>query len=194
MLVGTRWSRLLAEGGRFLVVGGVATVVALIIFNLLVHGLGSWYEPPLRGNAIAGYVLGHTVGMVISYTGNRVYAFRERETVHADGGVALFFVINVITMALPVACLWFTHEVLGLDSALTDNIAANLVGQPIGLVARFYLFRRLVFRRPVPLLHMNLPPDLVEEIEHPEVEPGPPAPLPASQVVQHTESSTPRSS
>src|SRR5690606_33920181 len=77
-----------------------------------------------------------------------------------------------------VACLWFTHEVLGLDSALSDNVAANLVGQPIGLVARFYLFRRLVFRRPVQLLHMNLPPEVVEEIEHPEGEPGPPAPLP----------------
>lgn len=167
-------------------------MVALIVFNLLVHGLGGWYEPPLRGNAIGGYILGHTIGMVISYTGNRVYAFRERETVHADGGVGLFFVINVVTMALPVACLWFTHEALGLDSAISDNIAANLVGQPLGLVARFYLFRRFVFRRPVPLMQMNLPPDLVEEVDHPEGEPGPGAPLPEA-VTRQPETSTRRS-
>jgi len=173
--VGTRWDRLIAEGGRFLAVGAVATVVALLVFNLLVHGVAGAYDPPLRGNAILGFVLGHTVGMVISYTGNRVWAFRDRETVHADGGVAAFFVINVVTMALPVACLAFSRDVLGLTSVLSDNVAANVIGQPLGLVARFLLFRRFVFRRPVQLLQMNLPPELVDELT-PTATPAAPPP------------------
>lgn len=163
--MGSRWNRLFAEGGRFLAVGGVATLVALVVFNLLVHGFAGTYSPPLAGYAIAGYVIGHTVGMLVSYTGNRVWAFRERETVHADGGVTAFFVINTVTMALPVMALLFSQNVLGLTDAISDNVAANLVGQPLGLVARFYLFRRFVFRRPVPLVHMNEPPDAVDEFD-----------------------------
>lgn len=162
--MGSRWNRLFAEGGRFLAVGGVATVVALVVFNLLVHGFAGLYSPPLAGYAITGYVIGHTVGMLISYTGNRTWAFRERETVHADGGVTAFFVINTVTMAIPVLALLFSQNVLGLTDALSDNIAANLVGQPLGLVARFYLFRRFVFRRPVTLLHMNQHPEEVDEL------------------------------
>lgn len=144
--------------------GGVATVVALIVFNLLVHGFAGLYAPPLAGYAIAGYVVGHAAGMLISYTGNRTWAFRERETVHADGGVTAFFVINTVTMALPVLALLFTQNVLGLTNAISDNVAANLVGQPLGLVARFYLFRRFVFRRAVPLVHMNQHPEDLDEI------------------------------
>ena len=33
-----RWRRILTEAYRFLAVGGVATIVAFLIFNLLVHG------------------------------------------------------------------------------------------------------------------------------------------------------------
>ena len=36
-----RTQRFIAEVGRFLAVGGAATIVALIIFNLLVHGFNT---------------------------------------------------------------------------------------------------------------------------------------------------------
>ena len=53
--MGSRWQRLLAEAGRFLAVGGVATVVALFLFNFLVHGFGTGHRAPL-----ADHVLGPT--------------------------------------------------------------------------------------------------------------------------------------
>jgi hypothetical protein len=59
-------------------------------------------------------------------------------------------------MLIPVACLWLSRNTLGLDDPVSDNLAANVVGLFLGLVARFYLFRTLVFQRPVVL------PDLVQ--------------------------------
>ncbi len=150
-----------AEASRFAAVGGVATLVAIVLFNLLVHGVGSLFDPPLAGHVVTAYVLANSIGMLISYHGSRDYAFRERMPVHADGGRTAYVVINVATMTLPVACLVFTHDVLHLDSPLTDNIAANVVGLGLGFAARFYLFRRFVFRVPPSVIALD-------EIIHPE--------------------------
>jgi len=146
--MGTRWHRLLAEVSKFLAVGGVATLVSVFLFNLLVHGYTPSSQPLLADHAILAYVLANTVGMMISYRGTRSWAFRHRPPVHADGGRSAYLGINVATMSLPVACLWISRHLLGLDDPVSDNLSANVIGLFLGTVARFYLFRRWVFRHP----------------------------------------------
>lgn len=145
--MGPRLRRLLAELGRFLSVGVLATVVAVVLFNLLVHGFGML--PELMGEQpIPAYVLANTVGMVVSYRGSRGWAFRHRPPVQADGGLLAYAVINLATMVLPVLCLWFSREVLHLADPVSDNLAANVIGGVLGTLARFALFRTFVFRHP----------------------------------------------
>ena len=138
--------RLLGESGKFAVVGIVATGVSVLTFNLLVHGYWFIDQALLRNHAITAYVVANLLGMVVSYRGSRSWAFSDREPTHPDGGRTAFLVINVVTMLLPIACLWFTRNVLGLEDPLSDNISANVVGLFLGFVARFFLFRRFVFR------------------------------------------------
>ena len=146
--MGERWHRFAAEVGRFLAVGFVATVVALILFNLLVHGFNTGSFAPLNNQPELAYVIANGVGMVISYHYTKVWAFQHRETRMADGGVAAYVTINLLTMLIPITCLWFSRNVLGLDDPVSDNISANLVGLGLANAARFFLFRGLVFRRP----------------------------------------------
>ncbi len=129
-------------------VGGAATLVAFVIFNLLAHGLFVFDDPWLEDRPTLSYVIANTVGMWISYNGTKSWAFKHRESAHPDGGMTMYVLINVVTMALPVACLWISRHLLGLSDPLSDNIAANVVGLNMGTVARFYLFRRLVFAVP----------------------------------------------
>ncbi len=143
-----RWRRRLDEVARFLAVGGVATVVALFLFNLLVHGNWAFSAPPLREHAVLAYVLANTVGMIVSYRGSRHWAFKHRETTYADGGRTAYILINLATMSLPVACLWFSRNVLHLDDPWADNVSANVIGLSLGMVARFHLFRTVVFSQP----------------------------------------------
>ena len=138
--------RLLGESGKFAVVGIVATGVSVLTFNLLVHGYWFIDEAPLRKHAITAYVIASAAGMVVSYRGSRSWAFSEREPTHPDGGRTAFLVINVVTMLLPITCLWITRHLLGLEDPLSDNISAYVVGLVLGFVARFFLFRRFVFR------------------------------------------------
>ncbi|QIX25914.1 GtrA family protein [Nocardioides sp. JQ2195] len=145
MTMGPRAKRLLDETLRFLAVGGVATFVAFLLFNFLVHGFSITDEPWMNEQPTMAYVLANTIGMVISYRGTRSWAFKNRETAHADGGRTAYLVINVATMALPIGCLWISRNLLDHDSAFADNIAANVVGLGLGMVARFYLFRQVIF-------------------------------------------------
>lgn len=148
------WKRRLAEIGKFLTVGGVATAVAFVIFNVLVHGM-PWLGGALMPNEpLFAYVLANSVGMLISFAGSRNWAFSDREPVHKDGGFTAYMVINLATFVLPMACLWFSRDILGRTDPLSDNIAANVIGATLGTLARYYLFRTLVFRRPVPLVDM----------------------------------------
>ena len=143
----SRWRRYLTEAVRFLAVGGLATLVALVLFNLLVHGFGAERLALLESEPILAYVLANTVGMAVSFHGSRNYAFKDRSVRPADGGLSAFVVINAVTMLLPIACLTISREVLGLADPVSDNIAANVIGLVLGMTARFFA---------VP--HLRLPP------------------------------------
>ena len=148
--MGRRWQRFLPEGAKFLTVGGVATLVAAVIFNGLVHGYfdgaGPMHEDPL-----VAFVIANTVGMLVSYRGSRSWAFRNRAAVGAAGGRVRFFVINIVSMAIPLACLSFSRYVLGLEDPVADNVSANVVGLALGTLARFWALRRWIFLSPAGL-------------------------------------------
>lgn len=138
----------MAEVTKFLTVGGVATLVALVLFNLLVHGFKTMDHPPLNDHPLIAYLIANVVGMLISYRGTRSWAFRDREPVHADGGRTAYFLITALTLTLPLAALKISRDVLHLTDPVSDNISANVIGLALGVLARFYLFRTYVFRRP----------------------------------------------
>jgi putative flippase GtrA len=168
-----RTQRLLAEVGRFLAVGGAATVVALVIFNLLLHGFNTGEHALLADQPILAYIFANTVGMGVSYYGSRHWAFRDRPPVTSDGGLTSFVVINMLTMLIPIGCLAISRDVLGLDDPISDNIAANVIGLVLGLAARFALFRTFVFRRPISIVEIYDEPGLPDDSPAPDGDAGP---------------------
>ena len=74
--MGERWQRFAGEVSRFLAVGLVATVVAIVLFNLLVHGFNTADLAPLNDQPELAYLIANGVGMVISFNGTKQWAFR----------------------------------------------------------------------------------------------------------------------
>ena len=153
--MGQRTARLLAEAAKFLTVGGMATVVSFLIFNALVHGYlggpGVMHDDPL-----VAFVLANTIGMLVSYRGSRSWAFRDRAAVGLAGGRVRFFVINIVSMVIPLACLSFSRYALGLSDPVADNISANVVGLGLGTLARFVALKRFIFLSPARLERREL--------------------------------------
>ena len=145
--MGQRWQRVLFEGAKFLTVGGVATLVSFVFFNGLVHGYFGG-PGPMHDDPLVAFVIANTIGMLVSYRGSRSWAFRNREAVGAAGGRVRFFVINIISMVIPLGCLSFSRYVLGLTDPVADNVAANVVGLALGTLARFWALKQFIFLTP----------------------------------------------
>ncbi len=147
---GERLRQLVGEVVRFLAVGGLATLVSVLGFNVLVHGalVG---RAPLADWPLTAYVLANVVAGLVAYAGMRVWAFRHRVLNRPVRSLLRFFVLGALTMAIPVLCLAVSRYVLGRSDAWSDNVAANVVGLGLSTAARFWVFRRYVFLEPDPV-------------------------------------------
>lgn len=135
------------EIAKFGAVGAVSFVVDTGVFNLMRtgiiggdHGLA---EKPLTAKTIS--VL---LATIVAWLGNRYWTFRHRRRASARREFILFGVMNVGGLAISLACLAFSHYVLGLTSTLADNVAGNVVGLGLGTLFRFWAYRQLVFTTP----------------------------------------------
>ena len=136
--------RLAHEVARFGTVGLVALVVDVGVFNLLrfAGGEGPLYDKPLTAKAISV-----VLATLVAYLGNRFWTYRTRRHQGYLREYVLFFVFNVIGLSIALFCLWVSHYVLGLQSALADNISANVIGLGLSTLFRFWSYRTYVFPR-----------------------------------------------
>lgn len=137
--------RLLAirkEFGKFFSVGAVSYVVGVGGFNYLVH----LDNAPLASKPLTASLLSGVVSILVAYLGNRHWTWKDRQKSGASREVLLFFAINGISLGFGVICLAVSRYVLGLDSALADNISANVIGVGIGTLFRFWSYRTIVFK------------------------------------------------
>jgi putative flippase GtrA len=142
--VASRARRLLREVVQFGIVGGVAFVVDVTVFNALRVDTSFW-SAPLSHKPITAKVISVCVATLVAYAGNRHWTWRDRPRRGLRREVLLYGVLNVVGMLIAVACLATSHYVLDFTSALADNISANGVGLALGTVFRFWSYRRWVF-------------------------------------------------
>jgi putative flippase GtrA len=131
------------ELGKFFSVGALAYVVGVGGFNILVH----LESAPLASKPLTASIISGIVSIFVAYLGNRHWTWRDRARSGARREISLFFIINGIALIFNVICLAISRYVLGFESALADNIAANVIGVGLGTLFRFWSYRTIVFKR-----------------------------------------------
>jgi putative flippase GtrA len=132
---------------KFGAVGAIAFVVDTGTFNLLLHGFVG-VDGPLAGKPLTAKTVSAVIATVVAWLGNRYWTFRHRRRASLRREFLLFAVMNIGGLVISLACLGFSHYVLGLTSALADNIAGNGVGLVLGTLFRFWAYRQFVFTTP----------------------------------------------
>ncbi|MFM7463755.1 MAG: GtrA family protein [Actinomycetota bacterium] len=128
---------------RFGSVGALAYIVNLGLFNLLVH----FPISPLDDRPVTGSLLAGIVSILVAYFGNRFWTWKDRPRRAMSREIALFFIINGIGILMSATVLFVSRYILGFQSALADNIAANVIGIGLGTMFRFWSYRVWVFPR-----------------------------------------------
>jgi putative flippase GtrA len=133
--------RLFHEVATFGVVGAINLVLDVGIFNALLFG-------PLQHKPITAKFVSTAVAIVSSYFLNRHWTWRARARTGLHRELPLFLVLSAVGLGITLACLAVSHYALGFHSRLADNVAANVVGLVLGMVWRFWSFKRWVFLAP----------------------------------------------
>jgi putative flippase GtrA len=135
------WRRLIRELTKFGIIGAVNTVLDYAIFNAL-YAIG-----PLKAQVIAT-----CVAATSSYFMNRHWTFRDRARSGLRREYTLFFLFNLIGLAIALAVLGVTKYGLGYDSRFAGNVAKT-IGLVLGTLFRFWSYRKWVFLHPDDVLY-----------------------------------------
>lgn len=140
------------ELGKFGVIGLVAYIIDLTIFNVLRFSGG---EGPLYDKPLTAKVMSVLAATTFAYFGNRHWTFKDRSRSSFRRQYTLFFVFNAVGMIISLSCLWVSHYLLGFESALADNISANVIGLVLGTIFRFWGYHNWVFPNDVSSVEQN---------------------------------------
>lgn len=138
----SRLRRVARLGSRFLIVGGLSTLIEIGVFNLLVYGL-DW-------GVVAAKITASAVALINAYFGNREWTFRHRDRRSRMSELLLFLGTNIACTALGAGIVWVGVEaaqlVLGREPGAVAVNVVNLVSIAIIVLVRFALYHWVVFR------------------------------------------------
>lgn len=131
------WHVLAREAAKFGVVGALAFVVDIGLFNIL-------YAGALHDRLTTAKIVSGAVATLVAWIGNRAWTFRHRRNRPVHHEVGLFFVVNGAALAVSAGYLAFSHYVLGMTSTLAVNVN-TVIGIGLGTLLRFWAYRQVVF-------------------------------------------------
>ncbi len=132
-----RFRVLIHEAAKFGVVGLIGFIVSLGGADVLRYGAGL--------GKYKAVIVATVAATVVTFVGNRYWAFRHRERTGMGRETVLFFVFNGIGLLIQLACVAIVQDGLNLQGKIAYN-AANLVGIGLGTLFRFWSYRKWVWR------------------------------------------------
>ena len=147
------------EIAKFGVVGGIGFMVQLGVTDAVHLGLGV--------GALTAVIVGYVVATVVTFLGNRHWAFKHRQGKGLSHETLLFILLNVVGLGIQEAVVATVHYGLHMTDPLSYNVA-NIIGIALGTMFRLWSYRKWVFlevnEEPAEVAPTVLPVDLpVEE-------------------------------
>jgi putative flippase GtrA len=131
-----RFRVLIHEVAKFGVVGGLAFVLTVVLFNAFHSGA--------HMDAILATTLANALATVFAFVGNKFWAFRHRKGSHWGRETVLFFFFNGVGILITDGVVAAVQHGLGRNDNLSLNVA-NIIGVGLATLFRLYCYRRWVF-------------------------------------------------
>ena len=136
-----RFRVLIHEAAKFGVVGLAGFIVSLGGADVLHFdaGMGKY----------KAVIVATVAATVVTFLGNRYWAFRDRERTGMGRETVMFFLFNGIGLLIQLACVAIVQDGANLQGKLWYNLA-NLIGIGLGTLFRFWSYRKWVWKTQEP--------------------------------------------
>jgi putative flippase GtrA len=155
-----RYAQRIHEIAKFGVVGSIGFIVQLGVTDGVHLGLGV--------GALTAVIVGYVVATVVTFLGNRHWAFKHRQGKGLSHETLMFVMLNVVGLGIQEAVVATVHYGLHMTDPLSYNVA-NILGIGLGTLFRLWSYRKWVFlevnEEPAEIAPTVLPAELPAE-EH----------------------------
>jgi putative flippase GtrA len=134
---------LIHEIARFGTVGAIAYVFTVVLSNELRYGAPGLGPLTSLGTAMV-------LAATFSYFANRHWTWKHKARSGVRREYGLFIALSVVGFGITEIPLAISEYVIGLHSQIAYNISGNIIGTALGMVWRFWSFKRWVFLEPEP--------------------------------------------
>ncbi|HMD92403.1 MAG TPA: GtrA family protein [Trebonia sp.] len=131
-----RFQVLVHEVAKFGVVGAIGFVVQLGVQNTLHSGFGV--------GALTAVVIAYGVATVVTFVGNRHWAFKHRKGKGLGHEGMLFVLLNVAGIFIQLGIVALVVKGMHRTDTLSYNVA-TIIGIGIGTMFRLFTYRKFVF-------------------------------------------------
>lgn len=141
--MGYRVSSIASQASKYSIVGGVGYIVDISLFNIFSIVISGLYEfdQPYLAKTIAT-----TIAVAVTYLLNSRWTFKLRNgRPEGMSRILRYGAVSVIGLSFSLIALFISRNVLGFESLLADNLAANFFGVAAAWVFRFFANRKWVF-------------------------------------------------
>ena len=148
----------LCEIIRFVIVGGIATVIDMLVMGIVLylfdsslypHFYNVWFgkvgEPSTLATVI-GTGLGFCVSLVANYLLSVLFVYEDKGNSKTAKGVILFVVLSAIGLFLNMGGMWLGYDVCGINEWITKIIMTLVV-----LVYNYISRKLFIFKKEKPL-------------------------------------------
>lgn len=146
-MVNNNTKELIAQFGKFVIVGVVNTGIDFAVLNLLMFLTGittSWYFSLFKGISFIAAVIN-------SYFLNKFWTFKERKTTELGSQMTQFFIVSLIGLGINVFVASSVVNLLPRPSFISSTLWANigtLTATGVALIWNFIGYRVFVFKKP----------------------------------------------
>src|SRR5689334_6568001 len=130
---------------KFGIVGAVAFVIDLGLFNILRATALSGYGNGPLSRAVVATIISAAVATVVAWIGNRAWTFRHRRNRPVHHEALLFALTNGVALLIQAGCVGVTNQVVAGETGWVAENLAKMIGIALGTLFRFYAYRRFVF-------------------------------------------------
>lgn len=144
---------LLMEIVRFCVVGGIATLIDMLVMGIVLYAFDPalyphFYNVWIGGNdpstlaTVVGTGAGFIAGLIFNYVFSVVFVFREKGKSKSVGGFTVFALLSAVGLGIHLFGMYIGYDVLGINEWIVKIVLTAVVMVYNYLSKKVLLFRK----------------------------------------------------